>query len=73
MAKKKKVGLDEENKIYLVRRKICRWMICTFVFSLLIISSVSIAFFFIFLNVTLSMSIRNIFIAHTHSIVGDIL
>jgi hypothetical protein len=48
-------------------------MICTFVVSLLLISSVSIAFFFVFLKITLRMSVESIFIAHTYSIVGDII
>ena len=48
-------------------------MICTFVVSLLLISSVSIAFFFVFLDTTLKMSVESIFYAHTHSIVGDII
>jgi hypothetical protein len=56
-----------------VRRKICRGMICTFVVSLLLISSVSIAFFFVFLKITLEMSVESIFLAHTYSIVGDII
>jgi hypothetical protein len=48
-------------------------MICTFVVSLLLISSISIAFFFIFLDVVLDMSVESIFYAHTHSILGDII
>mmetsp|Transcript_14635 Transcript_14635/g.22694 ORF Transcript_14635/g.22694 Transcript_14635/m.22694 type:complete len:107 (+) Transcript_14635:89-409(+) len=48
-------------------------MICTFIVSLILISAVSIAFFFIFLDVTLDMSVESIFIEHTHSIVGDII
>ena len=63
----------EGDVTYLVRQKICRGMICTFVISLLLISSVSIAFFFIFLDTTLDMSVESIFLAHTHSIVGDII
>ena len=67
------VHLKEQETTYLVQRKICRGMICTFVISLLLISSVSIAFFFIFLDTTLDMSVESIFYAHTHSIVGDII
>ena len=48
-------------------------MICTFVFSLLLISGVSIAFFFVFLNTTLNMSVESIYYAHTHSILLDII
>jgi len=65
--------IKEKEVTYLVRQKICRGMICTFVVSLLLISSVSIAFFFIFLNMTLDMSVESIFYAHTYSIVGDII
>ena len=77
MAKVKKKnqmeGITEVEKTYLVRRKI-RWgMICTFVVSLLLISTVSIMFFFIFLEFTLEMSVQSIFLAHTYSIVGDII
>ena len=48
-------------------------MICTFVVSLVLISSVSITFFFVFLDTTLKMSVESIFYAHTYSIVGDII
>lgn len=76
MAKSKKKNvesIEEVEKTYLVRRKI-RWgMICTFVVSLLLISTVSIMFFFIFLEYTLEMSVQSIFLAHTYSIVGDII
>ena len=65
--------LKEQTKTYLVRRKISRGMICTFVISLLLILFVSIAFFFVFLEDTLEISVESIFIAHTHSIVGDII
>ena len=66
-------SIHEVEKTYLVRRKI-RWgMICTFVVSLLLISTVSIMFFFIFLEYTLEMSVQSIFLAHTYSIVGDII
>jgi hypothetical protein len=66
-------GIQEQEVTYLVRRKIRRGMICTFVISLLLISCVSIAFFFMFLDTTLDMSVESIFYAHTHSIVGDII
>ena len=65
--------IKEQETTYLIQRKICRGMICTFVVSLLLISSVSIAFFFVFLDTTLKMSVESIFYAHTHSIVGDII
>lgn len=65
--------IKEQDVTYLVRRKICRGMICTFVISLLLISCVSIAFFFLFLDTTLDMSVESIFYAHTHAIVGDII
>jgi hypothetical protein len=38
-----------------------------------LISSVSITFFFVFLETTLKMSVESIFYAHTYSIVGDII
>jgi len=48
-------------------------MICTFILSILIISGVSIIFFIVFLDYVLLYSVDNIFTAHTHSIIGDIL
>lgn len=65
--------LSEQKKTYLIRRKICRGMICVFVFSILLILVSSIMFFFIFLDYTLEMSIESILISHSYSIVGDII
>jgi capsular polysaccharide biosynthesis protein len=67
------VKVTEQETTYLIQRKICRGMICTFVVSLVLISSVSITFFFVFLDTTLKMSVESIFYAHTYSIVGDII
>jgi hypothetical protein len=74
MAKSKSEAVvKEQHKTYLVRRRICRGMISAFILSLILISSVSIAFFYYFLNVVTDMSVESIFIAHTYSIVGDII
>ena len=60
---------DDSETTYLVQRKICRGMICTFVLSLIIITCVSLWFFVHFINQTLEMSIENMFLSHTHSMV----
>ena len=64
---------NDKKVTYLVRKKICYGMICSFVQTLVIISSCSIAFFFTFLNTTLDMSVESIFYAHTQSIIEDII
>lgn len=48
-------------------------MIGTFVCSLLIILIASIIFFYMFLDITLNLSVVSIFDAHTYSIVKDII
>ena len=62
-----------DQKIYLVQRHIRCSMIGTFVCSLLIILTASIAFFYMFLQRTLDISVISIFDAHTYSIVNDIV
>ena len=75
MAKSAKgtTGEARESKSYLTQRKISGAMICTFVVSLGLLSSVSVAYFVVFLEITLDMSVHSIFIAHTHSIVGALV
>ena len=63
----------EDDKIYLVRRRICLAMVCTFVLSLALITALSLFFFYYFLELILGLTIENIFIAHTYYIVNDII
>lgn len=57
----------------MIKSRIECGMISTFVISLTIILGVSIFFFFNFLEQTLEMSVRAVFISHTNSIVKDII
>ena len=64
---------DSSSKTYVIQRRIECGMIATFVISLLIILGVSIFFFYYFLDQTLEMSVENVFIAATFSVVKDIV
>ena len=65
--------LKEPRKRYVVRQKICEGLIGAFGVVLLLIAIISIMFFHQFLTRVLNMSVENIFFAHTHSILNDII
>ena len=64
---------EEQEKRYVVRQKICYGMIFCFVTALVIIAIISIFFFTGFMGNVLTMSVENLFFAHTHSILNDII
>ena len=57
--KKKKSFEEDDTTVYLVRRKICRGMIGIFLITLILISSFSIGFFFVFLSGALNVAVVN--------------
>ena len=64
---------DEETTTYVVRQKICRGMICTFLLSLIIITVASLWFFIYFIDETLELSVTNTFLAHLNAMVQDVI
>ena len=64
---------EGERKTYLIRRQICRGMICTFAAGLLLLSGLSVAWCVAFLDRVLDMAIRDVFFADTYSIAKDIM
>ena len=73
MASGAKASEDDSGTTYLVQRKICRGMICTFVLSLIIIAVASSRFFSYFIDQTLGMSVSNMYLSHLNAMVQDVI
>ena len=73
MANKKFIEDNDQKKTYIIRGRIRFGMICPFFIALVAIVTVSIFFFYFYLDETLNMSIRDTYYKHTHEIIQDII
>ena len=73
MANKKFIEDNDQKKTYIIRGRIRFGMICPFFIALVAIVTVSIFFFYFYLDETLNMSIRDTYYIHTHEIIQDII
>ena len=69
MANKKFIEDNDQKKTYIIRGRIRFGMICPFFIALVAIVTVSIFFFYFYLDETLNMSIRDTYYKHTHEII----